>query len=53
MSNYSNGIEFLLSLETQGIKMGLRRTKQLLSVCNNPENHLKSIQIIWNGPIPL
>ena len=46
MSNYRNGIEFLLSLETQGIKMGLRRTKQLLSVCNNPENHLKSIQII-------
>ena len=46
MSNYSNGIEFLLSLETQGIKMGLRRTKQLLSACNNPENHLKSIQII-------
>jgi dihydrofolate synthase/folylpolyglutamate synthase len=35
-----------LSLETRGIKLGLNRTKKLLSACNNPENSLKSIQII-------
>jgi len=46
MSDYKQGIKFLLSLETQGIKMGLNRTKQLLTVCNNPEKNLKSVQII-------
>ena len=46
MSNYNQGIKFLLSLETQGIKMGLERTKKLLTVCNNPEKNLKSVQII-------
>ena len=40
------GKEFLLSLETKGIKLGLTRTKQLFEVCGNPENHLNSIQII-------
>ena len=42
LSDYKQGIKFLLSLETQGIKMGLNRTKQLLTVCNNPEKNLKT-----------
>ena len=46
MSDYNQGIKFLLSLETQGIKMGLDRTKKLLSACNHPEKNLKSVQII-------
>ena len=47
MSYYNNnGSSFLLSLETQGIKLGLTRTKKLLSICNNPENDLHSVQII-------
>ena len=51
MSNKLNsdkyfGYNFLLSRETQGIKLGLSRTKKLLSYCQNPEQKLKSIQII-------
>ena len=47
MSNLnSQGKDFLLSLETQGIKLGLQRTKDLLSVCGNPEEYLNSVQII-------
>ncbi|MAQ43519.1 MAG: hypothetical protein CMG25_03435 [Candidatus Marinimicrobia bacterium] len=41
-----NNLDFLLSLETQGIKLGLQRTTALLLKCNNPEKDLKSIQII-------
>ena len=44
--NNLDGHDFLLSLETRGIKLGLSRTKKLLSACNNPENSFKSIQII-------
>ena len=40
------GKDFLLSLETKGIKLGLKRTKQLFQVCGNPEKDLDSIQII-------
>ena len=40
------GKDFLLSLETKGIKLGLKRTKQLFQVCGNPEKELDSIQII-------
>ena len=40
------GKEFLLSLETKGIKLGLTRTKELFEVCGNPEKDLNSIQII-------
>ena len=43
-NNY--GSNFLLSLETQGIKLGLERTKKLLHICKNPEQKIKSIQII-------
>ena len=41
-----NGKNFLLSLETRGIKLGLKRTMDLLNVCNHPEDNLKSIQVI-------
>ena len=46
LSNNLNGHNFLLSLETQGIKLGLNRTKKLLLACKNPEKNIKSIQII-------
>ena len=47
MSVYNNdGCLFLLSLETQGIKFGLKRTQDLLNICNNPEEKIKSIQIV-------
>ena len=47
MLNLNNiGKDFLLSLETKGIKLGLKRTKQLFQVCGNPEKDLDSIQII-------
>ena len=50
MSNVLNlnnrGKKFLLSLETQGIKLGLRRTQELFTACGNPENKLNSVQII-------
>jgi len=45
-SNHNSGINFLLSLETRGIKLGLKRTRELLKCCDNPQNNLKSIQII-------
>ena len=50
MSNVLNsnnrGKQFLLSLETQGIKLGLRRTQELFTVCGNPEKKLNCVQII-------
>ena len=45
-SNNLSGHNFLLSLETQGIKLGLSRTIKLLVACNNPEDDIKSVQII-------
>jgi len=45
-SNHTSGVDFLLSLETRGIKLGLKRTRKLLECCGNPQNSLKSIQII-------
>ena len=50
MSNVLNlnniGKNFLLSLETRGIKLGLKRTVELFNICNHPEDNLKSIQVI-------
>ncbi|MAX30096.1 MAG: hypothetical protein CMG14_04255 [Candidatus Marinimicrobia bacterium] len=40
--NISN---YLLSISSKKIKYGLKRTKQLLSACNNPHKKLYSIQI--------
>ena len=44
--NDYSGHDFLLSLETRGIRLGLSRTKKLLLSCNNPEQSVKSVQII-------
>ena len=38
--------QFLFSLETQGIKLGLERTSQLLSLLKNPHNNYFKIQIV-------
>tara|TARA_Y100000817_G_scaffold134517_1_gene105400 strand:- start:48 stop:422 length:375 start_codon:yes stop_codon:yes gene_type:complete len=46
LSSNNNGKNFLLSLETRGIKLGLKRTVDLLNICNHPEDNLKSIQVI-------
>lgn len=41
-----NHINYLLTLESKGIKLGLDRTLDLLKACNNPEKSFKSIQIV-------
>ena len=38
-------INFLLSIEPSKIKLGLKRTEEFLSVCNNPHKNLPSIQV--------
>ena len=39
-------IQYLLSLEPKGIKLGLERTEALLNTCNNPQKNFYSIQVI-------
>ena len=39
-------LSYLLSLETQGIKLGLDRTHNILSACGHPQNDLKIIQVV-------
>ena len=41
----NRNIIYLLSIESKGIKLGLERTKSLLSACNNPQKDLPAIQI--------
>ena len=38
--------KFLFGLETQGIKLGLERTSELLDLCNNPHYNYFSVQIV-------
>ena len=40
-----NSIDYLLSIETQGIKLGLKRTEKIMEACNNPHIGIKSIQV--------
>ena len=40
-----NYIEYLLSIETRGIKLGIERTKEILNVCGNPHKGMESIQV--------
>ena len=40
-----NSIQYLYSLETRGIKLGLSRTLQLMKLCGNPNKSLKCLQI--------
>tara|TARA_B100000029_G_C17545884_1_gene948405 strand:- start:398 stop:1588 length:1191 start_codon:yes stop_codon:yes gene_type:complete len=39
-------LQYLFSLDTKGIKLGLDRTKKLFNVCNNPHQNFYSIQVI-------
>jgi len=43
MKNYLN---YLFSLESQGIKLGLERTEKLFHACKNPQKNFPSIQVI-------
>ena len=40
-----NSIEYLLSIETRGIKLGLQRTHELMATCGSPQSNLPSIQV--------
>ena len=37
---------YLISLETRGVRLGLSRTKELLRRCGSPHNRIETIQII-------
>ena len=41
-----NEEQYLFSLESRGIKLGLQRTIKLLKECGNPHKKIKIIQII-------
>ncbi len=43
---YKNLANYLISLETKGVKLGLRRTKELLIRCGSPHKEMRIIQII-------
>ena len=38
-------IQYLLSIESKGIKLGLERTKKLSQACENPHQNLNIIQV--------
>ena len=40
-----NGIEYLLSIESRGIKLGLKRTEKIFNSCGNPHDKLPVIQV--------
>ena len=40
-----SNIDYLFSIESKGIKLGLERTKSLLLACNNPQKNLPVIQV--------
>ena len=40
-----DAIEYLLSIETRGIKLGLQRTKKIIAACGNPHIGMPSIQV--------
>tara|TARA_X000001036_G_scaffold437160_1_gene481891 strand:- start:63 stop:1271 length:1209 start_codon:yes stop_codon:yes gene_type:complete len=41
----SSSIDYLLSIESKGIKLGLERTKSLNNSCGSPDKNLKIIQV--------
>ena len=43
MKNY---LDYLFSLESKGIKLGLERTEKLFYFCQNPQKNFPSIQVI-------
>ena len=40
-----NSIQYLLSIETRGIKLGIQRTREIMNACENPQIGLPSIQV--------
>ena len=40
-----DSINYLLSIETRGIKLGLQRTKTIMQACGNPHLGLQIIQV--------
>ena len=40
-----NSIQYLLNIESKGIKLGLERTRDLMNKCGNPHLGLRSIQV--------
>ena len=40
-----NSIQYLYSIETRGIKLGIQRTREIMVACNNPQIGLPSIQV--------
>ena len=40
-----NSIQYLLSIETLGIKLGIQRTRKIMGACGNPQIGLPSIQV--------
>ena len=44
-ANPTDAIKYLLSIESKGIKMGLKRTEELNKSCGSPDKNLKIIQV--------
>ena len=45
MNAFKSSIQYLLSIESKGIKMGLNRTLELSNACDNPDKKLDIIQV--------
>ena len=45
MKAFKSSIQYLLSIESKGIKMGLNRTLELSNACDNPDKKLDIIQV--------
>ena len=39
-------INYLLSIDTKGIKLGFKRTREMMEACNNPHLGLPAIQVV-------
>ena len=40
-----DSIQYLLSMETRGIKLGIQRTREMMAACDNPHSGLPVIQV--------
>ncbi len=40
-----DSIQYLLSIETRGIKLGIQRTREMMAACDNPHSGLPVIQV--------
>ena len=41
-----DSIQYLLSIKTRGIKLGIERTKKIMAICGNPQIGMPSIQVV-------